>query len=111
MLLPALSRCAQVAARGDATRRVARLALAALRYRARHNRLPDRLDDLAGEFILSVPNDPFDGKPMKLKQTGNGVVIYSIGPDMVDDGGAPLEKESPPGESSRRGDMVFELPN
>ena len=102
--------CAQIATEAEARRRLTRLALAALRYRALHNRLPEQLDELAGEFILALPNDPFDGKPMKLKQTASGAVLYSIGPDMVDDGGAPLEKEIPPGKGCRPGDVVFELP-
>jgi len=110
MLLPALSRCAQMTTEAEARRRLTRLALAALRYRALHNRLPEQLDELAGEFIFVVPNDPFDGKPMKLKHTDRGLVLYSIGPDMVDNGGTPLAKETAPREGYRRGDVVFELP-
>jgi hypothetical protein len=31
--------------------------------------------------------DPFDGKPMRIKQTGEGPIVYTIGPDQKDDGG------------------------
>jgi hypothetical protein len=31
--------------------------------------------------------DPFDGKPLRVKQTAEGVIVYSVGPDLKDDGG------------------------
>ena len=31
--------------------------------------------------------DPFSGKPLLLKETDAGLVVYSVGPDLVDDGG------------------------
>jgi hypothetical protein len=35
-----------------------------------------------------VPRDPFDLGPLKLAGRPDGVVIYSVGPDGKDDGGA-----------------------
>jgi hypothetical protein len=43
-----------------------------------------------------VPLDPFTGQPLKLKPTAYGVVVYSVGPDGVDDGGQPLTDDHPP---------------
>jgi hypothetical protein len=34
-----------------------------------------------------VPADPFDGQPLRLKKLDDGLVIYSVGPDLADDGG------------------------
>jgi hypothetical protein len=31
--------------------------------------------------------DPSDGAPLRHRRTGEGLIIYSIGPDGVDDGG------------------------
>jgi hypothetical protein len=40
---------------------------------------------------LSLPADvivdPFDGKSMKIKASPAGWIIYSVGPNLVDDGG------------------------
>jgi len=94
---------AECAAEYDAFRQVPRLALAAEQYRIRHGKLPAKLDELVPNFILMVPPDPFDGKPMRLKQTEHGLIAYSIGPDMGDNGGAPFDREN------RTGDITFEV--
>jgi hypothetical protein len=51
-----------------------------------------------------VPRDPFDGKPLRWKRTGGSGVVYSIGLDAIDDGGAQFDKEK------KKGDIAFELP-
>ena len=35
-----------------------------------------------------VPIDPFDGKPLRLTTKDGAIVVYSVGKDQVDDGGA-----------------------
>ncbi len=93
---------AESAARGDAHHGAAVAGVAMYRYRAAHGRFPEKLDDLVPEFLFEVPQDPFDGKPLRLKQAEGGPVIYSIGPNMTDDGGVPIGKE-------RTGDVTFKL--
>jgi hypothetical protein len=89
--------------RSDAFNLVAYTALAMHRYRAAHNRFPETLAELTPEVIPIVPSDPFDQKPLKLKQTERGWIIYSVGPDMRDDGGRPLD------QSTDKGDIDFEF--
>ena len=36
-----------------------------------------------------MPEDPYDGKPMKLRTTETTATIYSVGKNGVDDGGVP----------------------
>lgn len=110
MLLPALAKCAETAARGDAKRDTARVALAACRYRIVQGHLPEKLDQLIPEYMTVVPRDPFDGKPLRWKRTDGGGVVYSIGPDSVDDGGAPFDKENKKGDDKKKGDIAFHLP-
>ena len=50
-----------------------------------------------------MPLDPFDGKPMRMKRTKHGLIVYSIGPDMVDNGGVPVDHQK------QTGDIAFEL--
>jgi hypothetical protein len=103
LVLPAVHKVADRAARTDATHRLAQAALAAESYRAKTGKLPARLEDLAPDYLPRVPADPFDGKPLRLKRDGKDLVLYSVGPDGTDDGGAPWD------EASRRGDLVFRL--
>ena len=91
LFLPAVQSCsARLSPRPDALHQALRLGLAAEKYRLRHGRLPARLEDLTPEFIPAVPLDPFDGKPMRMKRTDRGLIVYSIGPDGIDNGGTPI---------------------
>ncbi len=81
LLMPALSRAVESAARADARHRTARLALAAASYRADHGNLPESLDALVPDYMAIIPRDPFDGKPMKYLVTDDGAIIYTIGSD------------------------------
>ena len=88
LILPWFERQAETMARGDAQRRIVELALAMCRYHAKNGKYPEKIDELVPDFIAFVPLDPFDGKPIRLKQADGKLVIYSIGPDGIDDGGA-----------------------
>jgi hypothetical protein len=72
---------------GHANLRCAVAALAAERYRRRHGHWPEQLSDLVPEFLPAVPLDPFDGNPVRLRRTDDGLVLYSLGADRQDDGG------------------------
>ena len=89
----------------NAERCITDLALAMCQYRAKNGKFPEKLDDLVPNFITFVPVDPFDGQPMRLKQIDGKLMIYSIGPDGVDNGGARYDEET------HKGDITFELPN
>jgi len=60
-----------------------------------------------------VPLDPFDGKRMKIKRTEHGLIVYSIGPDEIDNGGTPIDQAKRlPGQSiPQTGDITFEVPD
>ena len=64
------------------------VALAAECYRRTHDgRWPDKLADLTPEFIPEVPLDPYTAQPLRYRILDDNIVIYSIGADLVDDGG------------------------
>jgi hypothetical protein len=68
--------------------RLATTALAVRRYQLAHRRPPPTLDDLVPQFLPRVIPDPIDGKPLRYSlQPNGGFLLYSIGPDGVDDGG------------------------
>ena len=51
-------------------------------------KLPNQLSDLVPTFLPVVPSDPFDGKPLRYKTLAKGYVVYSVGDDREDNGGA-----------------------
>ena len=87
---PAFSRAAEMAAKADAWHRLLGVAVAMWRYRLAEGAFPGDLGQLVPRYMLTVPVDPFTGKALSIIQTDDGqTVIYSVGPDLVDDGGKP----------------------
>jgi len=93
----------RAAAEADARRAVAGTAVAVCRYRVEQGQWPGKLDDLVPDYLIVAPTDPFDGKPLRFKSDDDKIVIYSVGPDAVDDGGAAYDRKA------KIGDIIFQL--
>lgn len=66
-------------------------ALAVERYRLAHGgRPPGALADLVPSFLPAIPVDPYSGTPIKYSVTAGRYVVYSVGPDEKDNGGADI---------------------
>lgn len=87
-LLPVFVKMFPKAAQGQARVDATRLALALRLYRLDHGDYPATLDALAPNYLSKVPLDPFTNKPFVYKREGKGSVVYSLGPNQRDDGGA-----------------------
>lgn len=64
--------------------------LAAESFRRRHDRWPTKLAELVPGHLPTLPLDPFTGDPIRYRQPSGeetSPVIYSVGPDGVDDRG------------------------
>ena len=69
--------------------RTAIVTMAAERFRRAHaGQPPSSLNALVPEFLASVPQDPFDGKPLKYRVAADSYVVYSVDINRVDDNGA-----------------------
>jgi len=68
-----------------ANARATRAGAAVLSYKAAHGALPKTL----AAAVTPAPIDPFDLKPLRYRQEGDGFVIYSAGPTLHYDGGTP----------------------
>ena len=83
----------------------AMMALAAERHRLDTGRLPNSLAELASQFLPSIPTDPFDGQPMRFALNDDGLILYSVGEDGVDDGGSVEPRQ----QKRRPRDVGFRL--
>jgi hypothetical protein len=81
-------------------------ALAVERYRLKYETYPERLDNVAPEYLESVPLDLFAEGPLRFQKSENGFTIYNICYDFVDDGGTPLGQVD---DSTWKGDIVFSV--
>lgn len=80
--------------RAEARQRCLNLGIAAQRYRLVHGTFPQTLDEIDPEWIAPAETrsawltDPFDNAPLRYKDEADRVIIYSVGEDLTDDGGA-----------------------
>ncbi|MCP4608555.1 MAG: hypothetical protein GY845_07565 [Planctomycetes bacterium] len=88
MLMPALGRIMQIDTRHLAHLRATQTAIAVERYRLTEGRLPQSLENLVPAYMEVVPTDPFDGQDLKFRTRETGFVVYSVGEDLTDEGGA-----------------------
>jgi len=83
-----------VLARAMLRREVLKAQVAIKAFAGRRGEPPQRLQDLVdGMFLASVPQDPFDGGPLRYSR--DRLLLWSVGPDEKDDGGqdAPLDDQ------------------
>lgn len=64
-------------------------------YKMEHGSYPESLEKLCPSFLSHIPDDPFAASgSLKYRKEGSTYVLYSIGPDGVDDGGRPIDDPS-----------------
>jgi hypothetical protein len=86
-VIPGVPMVSESYRRGVGNLRSALAAVAVERYRLDHGRWPDTLNALVPEYLAAVPTDPQDGKPLRYKRRREGIVVYWVGSDGIDDGG------------------------
>jgi hypothetical protein len=108
LLMPAMTKVSNAYRRSVGNLRCASVALALERYRRDHGRWPDSLDTLVPKYLAAVPKDPQDGKPLRFKRLPDGVLIYWIGHDGIDDGGK-LNRRNPWAQGSDQGFQLWDV--
>ena len=73
------------------------LQLALRAYRLENGVYPPNLNALTPNYLNAIPADPFGGgEAMHYTLNGKNYVLWSIGPDGVDDGGKPIPSNKKP---------------
>jgi hypothetical protein len=68
--------------------RCAVVAIAAERFRRQNGRWPTTPAELVqAQLLKAVPTDPYDGQPIKLARTLDGLIVYGLGSDGTDNRG------------------------
>lgn len=71
-----------------AVHRILLVELALEGYREKHKTYPDQLGELVPDDLKEIPLDPFSGRPLIYRHTATGYLLYSVGRNRQDDGGA-----------------------
>lgn len=87
IFLPAVGRVQENIVRHQAYIDICRTGLALKIYKAKNGNYPEKLESLAPEFLEEVSVDPFSSEDLIYKKSANGFILYSVGPNMKDDGG------------------------
>ena len=101
--------------------RLLTLELALRCYRCEQGNGPGSLALLAPKYLQRLPSDPFGGNPLVYRPVGTNWLLYSLGPDRVDDGGKPVGKIisgdyligfgiSRSGQGQNKGDLLYDSP-
>ena len=75
-------------------------------FRQEHGKVPAKLDELVPAYLKAVPQDPFSGKPLVYRTQGTNWLLYSVGPDGMDNGGVHQGR----GKSLLGTDLFYEYP-
>jgi len=98
LLVPAMEKVTEAHRRSRAQLRCAEVGVAAERFRLKHDRWPEGIAELVKDGLLkAVPADPYDGKALRWRRGPQGVAVYSIGLDRVDNGGNIVPNITQPG--------------
>ena len=88
IFMPALTSADSVYRKTEAGVMLEGVAAAAAVYAAEHDgRYPPKLGDLVPGYLKEVPHDPWTGEPLHYRNDAEGVLIWSVGPDFIDDRG------------------------
>jgi hypothetical protein len=110
-LIPALGQVAKKFASGQSSVDLARVAIALERYHLAHDTYPETLDVLPPQFIDKLPHDVVNGQPLHYRREANGqFVLYSVGWNEKDDGGAVSLNSKTGALDLDQGDWVWQYP-
>ena len=103
MISPTFSRAFESMEKVNARIGAWQIALALTAYRAEKGRYPDDLAALRAAG-WDLPVDPFTQQDFRYRREGDGFVVWSLGPNMIDEGG---EYRSPLKDAAAPDDVAF----
>ena len=100
----AIRRCSLAETKCRQRSRNLEIALALSAWRSDHDSYPKSLDDLAPQYLTTVPTDSFTDQPLRYERTADGYRFYSFGPNGTDDQGRG-ESDLPAAD-----DLIVQMP-
>ncbi len=87
LMAPAFMQAVIAEERTKIRRQLVNLGYALAAHRAATGSFPQSLEELIPQQLVTLPLDPFSGKPFRYRLTDHGFLLYSVGPNTTDDNG------------------------
>ena len=87
LLLPSYSNVSRAEDRWAMRADITKLGFALAIYRADRGSYPAKLAELVPKYAAEIPKDIFNDRELHYKPDGDGYLLYSVGPNGIDDGG------------------------
>jgi hypothetical protein len=87
LLMPAQVKVTDASLRTQGVLHSGAVAIACERFARINKRWPNTLDEIPKSILAKIPSDPFTGKPLIYKRLPDGIMVYTVGPDGIDNGG------------------------
>jgi len=109
--IPEVSRSYRSCVYAAASRSAAIVAAALSAYQHDHGRYPFSLDALRDRgYLETIPLDPFVDRPLRYRQEDRRFILYSVGPNGIDDGGERQTNQAMPRRSPLADDLSYNRP-
>src|SRR5262249_55126723 len=95
--LSAATKVSVASERNEQVRRNLHVAFALIAFHRDQNRYPKKLNELAPKYLAQVPSDLFSGKVLLYRPADKGFLLYSVGPNGIDEDGR-WHDDTPPGD-------------
>ncbi len=92
LLLPAVEAACGAEDRSNTHRELMTVAAALALHRLEHGEYPQTLDSLIPALLQALPVDAYEGKPLVYRRSGEGYLLYAVGPNGQDDGGSDEDR-------------------
>ncbi len=110
-LLPAMAKASDKFVHAQVWLDLARVGIALERFRLTNGSYPETLAILEPHFIPQLPHDVMTGQPYEYQQNADGgFLLYSVGFNETDDGGAVVLRPGRKAVDLERGDWVWRYP-
>jgi hypothetical protein len=87
LMMPAYDAASMAHLRYEASLGSMAILLAAERQRRKTGSWPDSVDAIGRNYLEQAPRDPASGRPFRMKHEDGQYVVYSVGPNLIDDAG------------------------
>jgi len=108
-MLPLLTRACDLEDKAKMAFEIEKLAVALACFHAEHGRWPGELKELCPSLLKAVPADRFSVRPLIYKPGEKGYLLYSVGINLIDDGGQCEPRHSGKSSAERKDDIVAEV--